>query len=865
MSDINFKPILYIFPALILFLTIFSPFLRGYEYDDEILSPKIVYDQADNTVEQEADQLLNRGIEQAKINKFAAAFSDWRKALRLYQEIVINPLIDEKRQSAIQKKIADTSENLGDGHHSLGQYVEAITYYQQGLVIHQSLNDRQREANILGSLGISHGALGQYGKAIDYPQQALTISQEIGNRLGEVIALSNLGEGYHALGRYDKAIELQQQSLTILQQIQPQNENIESIRAWAIGRLGDTHHSLGQYQKALDYHRQSLSLLHQFGSRRQIAKALGQLGKTHHSLADYQQAIEHHRQGIAIHREIGDRWGEGKALNNLGLAYRFLKQQDKAILSHREALNVNRKIGARQGEAQALNNLGTVFVDLGEYKQAIDWQEQSLAIFQDIGDRLGEGITLSHLGENYNRLEAYSKAEVLLYKAIDVYESLRKRLRDEQKISIFDTQANAYQHLQQALIAQNKFSQALTIAERGRSRAFVELLATRIATSQDSSQTIDILEALNFDAIQQVAREQQATLVEYALLPKLKKIYVWVVNPQGTLEFRSIDLSSLETSLEELVAISRQQMGVRSRDNRGLELASDVNIEDNLQELHRLLIDPIGQFLPDNPSDRVIFVPQGSLFLVPFPALTDSDGHALISKHTILTTPAIQVLQLTHKAQQDRIYKNKTNARNWKKSLIIGNPAMPSVGIPPRQLSNLPGAEIEAKRIAKLLGSRPLIGAEATKEQVLSQVNDTHLIHIATHGLLDNFGYDTPGAIALAPTREDNGLLTAGEIINLELQTNLVVLSACNTGQGDIRGDGVVGLSRSLLTAGSTSVIVSLWAVPDEPTAVLMEQFYHLMNQGFDKAQALRQAMLETKERYPDPVNWAAFTLIGES
>jgi CHAT domain-containing protein len=190
---------------------------------------------------------------------------------------------------------------------------------------------------------------------------------------------------------------------------------------------------------------------------------------------------------------------------------------------------------------------------------------------------------------------------------------------------------------------------------------------------------------------------------------------------------------------------------------------------------------------------------------------------------------------------------------------------MPEVGIPPRQLSNLPGAEAEAKKIANFLKTRPLIGAEATKQRVLSQLVDANLVHIATHGLLDNFGYDTPGAIALAPTHEDNGLLTAGEIINLELKANLVVLSACNTGQGDIRGDGVVGLSRALLTAGSTSVIVSLWAVPDEPTAALMEEFYRLLAKDVDRAQALRQAMLKTKERYPDPLNWAAFTLIGES
>jgi CHAT domain-containing protein len=140
------------------------------------------------------------------------------------------------------------------------------------------------------------------------------------------------------------------------------------------------------------------------------------------------------------------------------------------------------------------------------------------------------------------------------------------------------------------------------------------------------------------------------------------------------------------------------------------------------------------------------------------------------------------------------------------------------------------------------------------------------IIHLATHGLLDDFkGLGVPGAIALAPSGNDNGLLTSSEILELKLNAELVVLSACHTGRGKITGDGVIGLSRSLISAGVSSVIVSLWAVPDDPTASLMTQFYQKLQQNPDKAQALRQAMLTTLKQYPDPINWAAFTLIGEA
>ncbi len=108
-------------------------------------------------------------------------------------------------------------------------------------------------------------------------------------------------------------------------------------------------------------------------------------------------------------------------------------------------------------------------------------------------------------------------------------------------------------------------------------------------------------------------------------------------------------------------------------------------------------------------------------------------------------------------------------------------------------------------------------------------------------------------------------MLTAGEILDLKLNAELVVLSACDTGQGKLTGDGVIGLSRSLIAAGVPSAIVTLWKIPDDTTAFLMTKFYQNLQQQPDKAQALRSAMLTTMEQYPNPINWAAFTLIGEA
>jgi CHAT domain-containing protein len=336
-----------------------------------------------------------------------------------------------------------------------------------------------------------------------------------------------------------------------------------------------------------------------------------------------------------------------------------------------------------------------------------------------------------------------------------------------------------------------------------------------------------------------------------------------VVKPTADIAFKQIDLKSLNISLEDLVTSSRQSIGVRGR---SLEVGFDPGADqtDRLQQLHKLLIEPIAQYLPSDSSERVIFIPQNELFLVPFPALQDASGKYLIEKHTILIAPSIQVLQLTRKQRQ---------TVSGDGALVIGNPTMPSVttqlGEAPQPLSSLPGAQQEATEIAQLLNTKALIGKQATKAAVLPKLSNARIIHLATHGLLDDLkGLGVPGAIALAPdgTGELNdGLLTASEILDLNLNAELVVLSACDTGRGRITGDGVIGLSRSLITAGVPSVIVTLWSVPDAPTASLMTEFYQNLQKNPNKAQALRQAMLTTMKQHPNPRDWAAFTLIGEA
>lgn len=589
------------------------------------------------------------------------------------------------------------------------------------------------------------------------------------------------------------------------------------------------------------------------------------IGAIYRRLERYDEALDYYEQSLAIQQEMGDRPGEGNSLNNIGFLYDRLGQYETALDYYEQSLAIRQAIGDRQGEGGVFNNIGSIHHALGQYATALGYYEQALAIFQETGDRAGEATALSNLGTNFWGSGNAAEAEAYLFRAIEMLEALRARdLDEEQRISLVETQLDNYQLLQKVLVTQDKVTTALEIAERSRARVFLEELTFRLSRPSATPPTQSLIP--NIAQIRQIAREQDATLVEYSIIGE-QELYIWVVQPNGEVTFRSVDLQEQALDVASLVTATRTSMGISRLFAWGEPETPTTTVDLNaqLQQLHQVLIEPIANLLPTDPNQSVIFIPQNELFLVPFAALQDTDGTYLIDRHTILTAPAIQVLASTQAQQQQVAQANLQDA------LIVGDPTMPLLSLVPGEaplyLDPLPGAEQEAREIADILGSEPLLASAATKSTVVEQMEQARIIHLATHGLL-NESQGLNGGVVLAAdgTGEFNdGLLTAAEIAQMDLNAEMVVLSACNTGQGRITGDGVIGLSRSLILAGVPTVVVSLWAVPDDPTGELMVEFYRQLEVTDNKAQALRQAMIKIREIYSDPVDWAAFTIIGEA
>ncbi len=806
------------------------------------------------------------GLIYQSIGKYDLSIDYFQQALPIFRE-----LQNRNREATVLY-------NLGFVYSSQSKYPQALELYSQALKLSQAIGDRSGEGQVISGIGLIYLVQGEYTRSLELFQQAQKIALEINDRAGIGAALGNIGQTYfyladypQALKYFDRAIQIFR-SLNYLAQVGVNLNNqgnaynylgqypqallsFESAleiyqvtenraeEAITLSNIATVYQIFGQYDRALKYYQSALSIAKNIGNKNTEGTVAGNIGLIYYRRGQYLDAQKYYQQALVIHQVTGNREQISTTLNNLAENYYGLNDYNQALITHSQALKIKEEIGSQAGVAQILNNIGNDYFVLGQVEKSLSYSHNAAETARKIKYREIEGIALTNQGKALYKLDRLVAAEAPLRAAIDIWESMRAGLIDKDKISLQDRIKFTYDLLQKVLIEQNKPEAALEIAERGRARVLVELLASKIPTiSSNTSQKIR--QAPNLSKIQSIARAQNATLVEYSIVDDL--IFIWVIKPTGKITFYQSQLPA-KTTLKDLVISTRDGIGAnRGRRNQSNESPSQTG--GNLRQLHTLLIAPIAKDLPANPAERVIILPQNELFLVPFAALQNAQGQYLIQQHTLSIAPSIQVLALT----QTKLKFTQTAP------LVVGNPVMPiRDGI---QLENLSGAEAEAKSISEILQVKPLLGAQADKQKIIKLMPQASIIHLATHGFFDSVNGNIPGEIALT-----NGFLTAGEIFDMQLSADLVVLSACDTGRGNLTGDGVVGLSRSLVVAGVPSVMVSLWAVSDEATKALMEEFYgNLRVKKIGKAQALRQAMLTTMKDYPNPNFWAAFTLIGE-
>jgi CHAT domain-containing protein/uncharacterized protein HemY len=858
------------------------------------------------TILQEIGDCSEQAISLVGLGLTYKSLGQYQQAIEYHQQTVAIA-----RELGYRSREANSLVNLGAAFDSLGQHLRAIELYEQALAIAREIDECSCEANALANLGIAFSNLGQSQEAIQFHQQSLVIKQEIGARRGEANSLNSLGVNYRELGQYQQAIKYYQQSLVICREI-----GYRSGVVHILINLGNAFESLGQHQQSINYYQQSLKISRELGERQTEAQSLRSLGINFSFLEQYQEQIKCCQESLSIFREIGDLSGEAGCLNSLGHIFSFLGQHLQAMNYYQQSLSIFRKIGNLYGEAICLMNLGAQYDSLEQYQQALEHSQQGLDIARQIGHCEVEAKALWNLGYTYKSLGQYEKAVEFFQQCIAVIEFIQGDLKIEEfKASFAAKQINFYERLIALLWQEARFEEAFNYMERSRARAFLAQFANgpinfRTGVSAELLEREEVLKAqiaalrtqLNQLLTQERSLQHQIAALRTQLvklrshpsdqldteaiasmqkqLLTLEKDYTNLLtelklqSPESA-SLVSVDVATLDeiqslldadTTLVEYfvsgdlilafiitresfqtirIEVSWEDLTKKIEAFRGFGLKNLRNPHPkSLQQLYQWLIAPLKSQLN---TSQLAIVPHGVLHYLPFAALSTGERY-LCDDYTLITLPSASILRFLPQ-------KRKPSTGTL---LALGNPTTP--------LPSLPSAEKEVNAIASLYGTQPLIGEAATESAVFSQSETAEILHLSAHG---EFNKHSPlfSTLHLAADEQHDGRLEVQDIYALDLTkaTNLVVLSACQTQLGELsRGDEVVGLNRAFLYAGTPGVIATLWSVQDDTTALLMERFYTHLRSGIAPAQALRQAQIEVRAKYPHPFYWAAFVLTGD-
>jgi len=444
-----------------------------------------------------------------------------------------------------------------------------------------------------------------------------------------------------------------------------------ALEASALHGLGKAYYYLGDYTVATITLQKAIRIASRAGEWSTEAATRMTLGDVQYFQGLPADAVRSYEQVLEAARASHDRKLEGMALGNLGLALAHLNQYDQAAEYFRQDIAIAQERGDRLVESQALGNLAALLVEQDRYADAIPLLVRSRALARLIGYRRGEGIALRNLGFAQLRSGQAGAAETSLREAIAVQEALRGQTVavDRFSISLFDTQRDAYRTLQAALVMQNRPEAALEASERGRAQALAALLVRHNSVPPAS---------LSIEAVRSVARRTQATLIEFSLVPADNAIYIWVVQPDGELYFRRTGLNvhggTLDNVIEGLVRDTRATLGALGpRKDMPKPTPGIAGRDELLAMFHRILITPIVDLLPAAPEAPVVLIPEGALFLLPFAALRDEGGRALIEVHTLAVAPSIQSLVLLSARRGPAVGH----------AIVAGNPAMAEVSLDP--------------------------------------------------------------------------------------------------------------------------------------------------------------------------------------
>jgi CHAT domain-containing protein len=804
------------------------------------------------------------------------------------------------------------------GHYQLTQsdLVEATESQTAALALWEELKNPPGQAESLIHLGFIEYRRGAWQGSLSYMTRAAALIDEKSEpfMMGQI--MSGLGEAFVESGLPEAGLPKFQEASQYFRE--SKSPIATAVMGWDVGR---THYLLGHYPEALAQLQQTLADGEQIKERAIVAMCHEYLGRTLVAMGDWPGALSHFQNANELYLKVSSPMEAARTEALMGQVFEQQGKIDKAREYYGKSLETFRRLSDRLNESAALYALGRLELRNNKLDEARQYLERSIEATENIRRvSTSTDLAAAFSATIHERYESYVECLMLIAKtrgegdlerrAFEISESARSRslielLRATQAslASGLDPElAEQEKSLRQSLRVKEDYKvQLLARADKQRQLPALESELSDLEAkykqvtntirerypaydhiSQTGGWTLDQIQ-------QQVIADDDTVLLEYSL--GIEKSFVWAVTRDHIKSYELPRRADVDEAAQRVYGL--------------LTTGRDADKEDELRgatrALGQLILLPVAAELS---RKRVIVVADGALHYVPFSILAPSSAsdEPLIAQTQVINAPSASILgqlraetarrqmrtralaafgdpvfatnyaERKHSSGTEMMALHSTEPRRLQASLRDAEAA--GDVFDPAKLQTLFFSRLELANLRDVAGPDSFVATsfDATKEKLTSfNLANFAILHFATHGFLDPKNPENSGLVLSMVDREgrpQNGFVGLQDIYRLQAPVDLVVLSACRTGLGkEVRGEGLIGLTRGFMYAGASSVIASLWTVDDEATSELMKRFYaNLLQRQMNPAAALQAAQnsIRSEPQWRSPYFWAAFTLQGE-
>lgn len=822
-----------------------------------------------------------------------------RRALEFFEQalLILRAENDRDHEARVLRSIGVTYNNLGEPF-------KAVEFLEKALAINRADKELLGISSALISLSVLSRNTGEAQKAIEQLNEALTLVRQIGNRRNEAICLNNLGALYEYLGETQTARDYYEKSLSLTRELKMRDYEINSLNGIANLELKE-----GNFPKALEISTQAWQIAREIGNKRSASKMLAKVGESRLKLDETEKALESLNQALAVQREIEDREGETVTLFLIGRARRQNGDKQAALEADKQALQISQEMRTPPLQAEIYLELARVEKDSKNLAAAQMNIEKAIEIAESTRSK----VTRQDLRATY-----FSAQQIFYQFYVDVLAEQNKNaeaLRASEQArarslleSLGESQADIRAGIAPELLEKENFlRRTINAKETQRLNAAAQKNPTKTADfEREISEAIEKYRDLQTEIRRQSPRF--AALINPEPLD-LAEIQAQVLDENSILlEYflgaeKAYLFAATKTSLEVFKLPAREIIEKSARQAiEKIKLAESSAAKTDLADLSRILLAPVAGKISNK---RLLIVAPGVLQYVPFAALSSpkSDKTAkdkyLVETNEIVNLPSASVIALLRQnktrpsssknllailadpvftdddARLKLLARQKTDADSGTGSTAI----MRETRILPPQMragfGRLRFSRLEAEAILALArNTQKFVAmdfAANLKAATGEDLQKSEIVHLATHGVI-NSDFPELSGVVLSLIDENgkpqDGFLRLHDIYNLRLEAKLVVLSACETALGkEIKGEGIVGLTRGFMYAGAPAVAASLWKVDDRATSDLMQRFYQkMLKKNLPPSESLREAQISMiKDKYyAHPFYWAGFNLQGD-